>query len=161
MKIESNRSILRDVIDFLHKNIIVVIVCFVLFSGSLAALFIYDQDTDDNEDENTQFKATDTLYFPIKKPQDMNILTSDEEDVNQMWHLLYSSLFYFNRDLSVSPDLVKEYKTNAKNGTVTIEIDEKTKFSDGNRLHQRMWQTALNISKILGNQGRFIYMRTK
>ena len=31
MKIESNRSILRDVIDFLHKNIIVVIVCFVLF----------------------------------------------------------------------------------------------------------------------------------
>ena len=63
MKIESNRSILRDVIDFLHKNIIVVIVCFVLFSGSLAALFIYlDQDTDDNEDENTQFKATDTLY---------------------------------------------------------------------------------------------------
>lgn len=162
MKIESNRSILRDVIDFLHKNIIVVIVCFVLFSGSLAALFIYlDQDTDDNEDENTQFKATDTLYFSIKKPQDMNILTSDEEDVNQMWHLLYSSLFYFNRDLSVSPELVKEYKTDAKNGTVSITINEKAKFSDGKQITSTDVADSIEYIKNIGESGPFYLYANK
>lgn len=162
MKIESNRSILRDVIDFVHKNIIVVIVCFVLFSGSLAALFIYlDQDKDDNEDDKTQFRATDTLYFSIKKPQDMNILTSDEEDVNQMWHLLYSSLFYFNKDLSVSPDLVKEYKTDAKNGTVTIKINEKAKFSDGKQITTTDVADSIEYIKNIGESGPFYLYANK
>ena len=148
MKIESNRSILRDVIDFLHKNIIVVIVCFVLFSGGLAALFIYlDQDTNDNKDEKAQFKNTDTLYFSISKPQDMNILTSNEENVYQMWHLLYASLFYFNKDLSVSPDLVKDYKTDSKNGTVSIKINEKAKFSDGKQITSK--DVADSVSSII------------
>lgn len=162
MKIESNRSILRDVIDFVHKNIIVVIVCFVLFSGSLAALFIYlDQDKDDNEDDKTQFRATDTLYFSIKKPQDMNILTSYEEDVNQMWHLLYSSLFYFNKDLSVSPDLVKEYKTDAKNGTVNIKINENAKFSDGKQIKSTDVADSIEYIKNIGESGPFYLYANK
>lgn len=162
MKIESNRSILRDVIDFLHKNIIVVIVCFVLFSGSLAALVIYlDQDKDENKDEKAQFKATDTLYFSIHKPQDMNILTSDEEDVNQMWHLLYTSLFYFNKDLSVSPDLVKDYKTDEKKGTVSIRINDNAKFSDGKRITSKDVADSVENIKDIGESGPFYLYANK
>lgn len=162
MKIESNRSILRDVIDFLHKNIIVVIVCFVLFSGSLAALFIYlDQDKNNNNDEKTHFKATDTLYFSIHKPQDMNILTSDEEDVNQMWNLLYASLFHFNEDLSVSPDLIKDYKTDAKNGILSFKINENAKFSDGKKITSRDVADSVEYIKNIGESGPFYLYANK
>lgn len=156
MKIESNRSVLRDVIDFLHNNIIIVIVCFVLFSGSVATLFLYlENDKGGNADEKTKFKTTDTLYFSIPKPENMNVLTSDEEDVNQMWHMMYASLFYFNQDLSVSPDLVSEYKTDYKNGRVTIKLRENAKFSNGKKITAADVADSVDWIQNIGDSGTF------
>lgn len=156
MKIESNRSVLRDVIDFLHKNIIVVIVCFVLFSGGLATLFLYlENDRDASTEEAQKFKTTDTLYFSISRPENMNILTSDEEDVNQMWHMMYASLFYFNKDLSVSPDLVKDFKTNSKAGSVKIKIRDNAKFSNGKAITTEDISDSVDWIKNIGKDGPF------
>ena len=162
MKIESNRSVLRDVIDFLHKNIIIVIVCFVLLSGTMATLFLYlENDGRDDTDRKAKFKTTDTLYFSIPKPENMNVLTSDEEDVNQMWHMMYASLFYYNRDLSVSPDLVEEYKTNSKHGSVKIKLKDNAKFSNGNKITATDVADSVDWIKNIGDSGPFYSYASK
>ncbi|XVG95029.1 ABC transporter substrate-binding protein [Eubacteriales bacterium KG127] len=135
MKIESNKSILRDVIDFLHKNIIVVIVCFVILSGSIASLFLFfDKDDSKLDENNEKFKSVNELNFYAAKPENWNILTSNESDVYKLWPLLYCSLFKFDKNLDVKGDLVKDYSTDVENGTVTLTLDDKSKFSDGSSI---------------------------
>ncbi len=156
MKIESNRSLLRDTVDFLHKNIIVVIVCFVVISGIIATLFIYlDKDSEKEKKDVTKFQASDTLYFSIRQPQNMNILKSNEVDVNQMWHLLYSGLFYFNKDLSVAPDLVETYKTDESTGTVSLKLKSNGSFSDGSQIKADDVEYTVDTIKEIGEEGPF------
>lgn len=156
MKIESNKSLLRDIVDFLHKNIIVVIVCFVIISGMIATLFIYlDKDSEKENKDIAKFKASDTLYFSIRQPQNMNILRSNEVDVNQMWHLLYTSLFYFNKDLSVSPDLVDTYKADNSSGTVSLKLKNNSAFSDGSPIMAEDIEFTIDSIKEIGESGPF------
>lgn len=156
MKIESNRSLLRDTVDFLHKNIIAVIVCFVVVSGIIATLFIYmDNDSKKEKQDAVKFKASDTLFFSIRQPKNMNILTSNEVDVYQMWHLLYSGLFYFNKDLSVSPDIVDTYKTDESAGTVSLKLKQNGAFSDGSPIKADDVEFTVDAIKDIGEEGPF------
>lgn len=159
MKIESNRSILRDTIDFLHKNIIIVIVCFVILSGSVASLFLFfDKDDNQLDENNDKFKPVNELTFSAVKPENWNVLSSNEEDVYKLWPLLYSSLFTFDKNLAVKGDLVKDYSTDSEKGTVTLTLDEKSKFSDGSPIKSKdVVETVDSIIKIGENSPFYSY----
>ena len=127
---------MRKIFDYLHEHIVKVIVVLAVFTAVISLSFImrHDGQTSQDGDEIVDYQSMKTVYFAMDKVKSLNPLSSQEEDAYYISKLVFSSLFRFDQNLSVEPDLVKSYETNAKEGEVKIKLRSGVEFSDGTDL---------------------------
>ncbi len=149
-------------IDFLHNNIMVVIVVFVVIIGIAATVYILQgkgSGTKNSGDE-TKYVADNTISFAIPTPNDLNVLTTKENDVYYIWPLIYSSMFKFDENLTAKEDLVDSYSTDSSAGTVTIKLKDAV-FSNGEPVLSTHVRTTVNTIKAIGSDGPFYSYASK
>lgn len=154
-----NKSFFTSAIDFLHDNIIVVIVIFALIAGVAATVYIINQSNKNKNtsDSDTVYVETDTLSFAIETPKDLNVLTTKENDVFYMWPLLYSSLFKFGENLTLEQDLVESYSVDTEEGSVNLKLKNAIMANGKNLTGYDVRETVSTIKRIGEGSPFFTY----
>lgn len=158
MLIKPNKgNSVNRIIDFLHNNVIVIIIVFVIIMGLASTIFILQDKSNSNhgEEKKTRFVESKTLYFSLTYPDNLNILKTTEDDVYYLWPILYSSLFQFDNNLGVKMDLVESYKANPDEGEVEITLKPNLLFSNGESLTSRDVEFTIDVVKDIGSQSPF------
>lgn len=127
---------MRNILDFLHEHIVKVIVITAVLTGLLSiAVILHDERQNPQDgDSIVEYQSMNTVYFAMDKVKSLNPLSSQEEDTHYISKLVFSSLFRFDKNLSLENDLVKSYETDSQNGEVHIKLRSGIKFSDGTDL---------------------------
>lgn len=137
------------VFDFLHRNIVIIIIAVVVIAGAVStAAIVRGGASSDEEAENTvEYKPVNTVYFAMDRVKTLNPLASSDSDVYYISQLVYSSLFRLDETLNIQKDLVRNYSTDAQEGSVKLNLRRDVSFSDGSKLTAS--DVSYTVSKIL------------
>lgn len=150
--------------DFLKRHVIAIVIIIFVIAGLVASLIIYkDQNAKKagSGDSTTVLQKEDTVYLAIPETESFNILASDDQGVYDTWQLLYSSLFTFEDDLNIKPELVDSYKADTEGGTVEIKLKDGLKFSDGTPITSQDVRYTVEAIKDIGSKSPYYYMARK
>lgn len=145
------------VFDFLHRNIIIIIIAVVVLAGavSTAAIVKGDVGVKEKEEAHVEYKPMKTVFFAMDRVETLNPLISSDSDVFYISQLVYSSLFRLDDTLNIENDLVKSYKTNAAEGSVSIKLRQNAKFSDGSSLTASDVSYTINRILSIGSESPY------
>ena len=115
---------------FLKKYWAAILALVLVIAVVLSSVEIYREEVL-NIDPNIEYEEQKTLYLSSEKIDTLNPVISQSEDVYCLSKLIYSSLFTFDENLSIIPDLVSEYSVNTDRAYIEITLREGVKWHDG------------------------------
>ncbi len=147
---KGNRS--NRIFDFLHRNIIIIIIAVVVLAGAISTVAIVrgDAGTSQEEQETVTYEKMSRIYLAMSQVQTLNPLTSNDRDVYYISQLMFSSLFRLDETLNVEPELVKSYTVNTQEGSVLLKLRKDAKFSDGSSLTANDVRATINAVLNIG-----------
>ena len=101
-------------------------------------------------DPDMEYKQQKTLYFSSERIDTLNPVISKSEDVYYLSGLIYSSLFSYDENLNVKPDLVESYKINTEKAYIEITLRDDVKWHNGNSLKAADITFTINTMKSAG-----------
>lgn len=139
---------------FLKKYWIPIASVFVILLVALSLVGIYQEDILENEPGIELEKGTG-LYFASGEIDSLNPLISQSSDTYYLTKLIYNGLFEFDDTFNAKPELVKSYKTNAEQGSITITLRTGIKFHNGKKLTANDVQFTINTIKTFGKKSPY------
>lgn len=135
----------------MHKKLIAILLILAMtftFSGCRSVKeIITGEDAD-----NATYKKSSTVNFAISNIRTLNPVVSQDEDTYYISKLIYQSLFSLDENLIPQNDLASDY-TIGKNGkSVTIKLDSKARFSDGEKVTASDVVFSINAYKQAGDK---------
>ncbi len=140
--------------DYIHENIIAIIIIVAVLAGIISTVMIYHekQSEEIQQTEITEYQSVDTVYFAMDKVKSLNPLSSKEEDTFYISQLVFSSLFRYDDTLNLEKDLVKNYSVDTAEGAVEITLRSDAVFSDGDSLDAYDVNFTIDQIHYLGNK---------
>ena len=96
------------------------------------------------------YTEQDTVYLSSERIDTLNPVISDSIDVYYLSQLIYSSLFVFDENLGVKPDLVDTYEINTEKAYIEIKLKKDILFHDGEELTASDVTFTINTMKAAG-----------
>ena len=115
---------------FLKKYWAAILALVLVIAVVLSSVEIYREEVL-NIDPDIEYEEQKTLYLSSEKIDILNPVISQSEDVYCLSKLIYSSLFTFDENLSIIPDLVSEYSVNTDRAYIEITLREGVKWHQG------------------------------
>ncbi|MDD6043503.1 MAG: ABC transporter substrate-binding protein [Eubacteriaceae bacterium] len=152
----SSKSTPQKIFDFLHANILIIIVGIVIITSILSTFAILTEDEEEKQDnkDTVTYEETNKVYLSMDNVSSLNPLSSNDLDTYYISQILYNGLFKLNDNLNIEADLVDSYSTSAKNGTVDIKL-RKAQFSDGASLSADDVYFTVNTIKQIGQKSPY------
>ena len=102
-------------------------------------------------DPDFEYKEQKTTYLSSERIDTLNPVISQSEDVYYLSKLIYSSLFVYDENLNVKPDLVKSYEINTEKAYIEITLRDDVKWHNGKNLKAADVSFTINAMKSAGS----------
>lgn len=151
------------IFDFLHRNIVIIIIAVVVIAGavSTAAIVRGDASSGEKEENTVEYRPMNTVYFAMDRVRTLNPLASSDSDVYYISQLVYSSLFRLDETLNIQKDVVKDYETDSQDGSVKLNLRRDVKFSDGSGLTASDVSYTINKILSIGSESPYYHYVSK
>ncbi len=135
----------------MHKKLISIILIPVMlfaFSGCANVKDIIAGDSSDN----AAYKKSSTVNFAISNIKTLNPVVSHDEDTYYISKLIYQGLFSLDENLIPQNDLADDYTISKNKKSVTVTLDSKACFSDGEKVTASDVEFSVNAYKQAGSK---------
>lgn len=151
------------IFDFLHRNIVIIIIAVVVIAGavSTAAIVRGDASSGEKEENTVEYRPMNTVYFAMDRVRTLNPLASSDSDVYYISQLVYSSLFRLDETLNIQKDVVKDYEADSQDGSVKLNLRRDVKFSDGSGLTASDVSYTINKILSIGSESPYYHYVSK
>lgn len=150
MKDRKNRKTGR-IAEFFKKYWIGVLAAVLVVAVASSSVEIYKEEVL-NIDPDIEYVVQDTIFLPSENIDTLNPVISQSEDVYYISKLIYSSLFTFDENLNVTPELVEEYTVNTDRAYIDITLKEGIKWHNGKTLKATDVAFTINAMKYAGTK---------
>ena len=119
--------------NFFKKYWAGILAFILIIAVILSSVEIYREEVL-NIDPDVEYIEQKTLYLSSEEIDTLNPVVSQSEDVYYLSKLIYSSLFTFDENMGIIPDLVSEYSINTDRAYIEITLKKGVKWHDGKKL---------------------------
>ncbi|MBQ4650878.1 MAG: hypothetical protein IJB73_09280, partial [Firmicutes bacterium] len=102
-------------------------------------------------DPDLEYKEQKTVYLSSERIDTLNPVISQSEDVYYLSKLIYSSLFVYDENLNLKPELVKSYEINTEKAYIEITLRDDVKWHNGKKLKAADVTFTINAMKSAGS----------
>lgn len=106
-------------------------------------------------DPDVKYEESDKLYLSCETLNTLNPLISKSEDVYHLSKLIYNSLFDYDENMNVVPELVESYSVDTVRGIVSVKLREGVTWHDGSDFTTK--DLPYSVSAILYAGTRSLY----
>lgn len=140
--------------DFLKKYWMGILIIILVIAFTASSIEIYREEVL-NIDPSIEYIQQQTLFLSSEKIDTLNPLISQSEDTYFLSKLIYSSLFSFDENLSVVPELVSEYTIDTERAYIEITLKEGIKWHDGRALTASDVAFTVSAIRAAGSKGPY------
>jgi len=138
--------------NILLKKIIPVIFAAVLIIAVAVSSVDFYKEEVLNIDPDMEYYEQDTVYLSSERIDTLNPVISQSQDVYYLSKLIYSSLFTYDENLNLKPELASEYEINTEKAYINITLKEDVLFHDGEELRASDVAFTINAMKAAGTE---------
>lgn len=139
----------RKKIRLLKKIIPVLFAAVLIIAVAVSSVDFYKEEVL-NIDPDLEYSEQDTVYLSSERIDTLNPVISQSEDVYYLSKLIYSSLFTYDENLNLKPELTGEYEINTEKAYINITLEEDVMFHDGEELRASDVAFTINAMKAAG-----------
>lgn len=154
------RDNLNKFLYFLKRTWPVILAAAVIIIGATASVEIYKEEIL-NIDPDVQYKTSGSLSLSCEHLDTLNPVLSQSEDVYHLSKLIYNSLFDYDENLNVVPELVDEYTVDKDRGKVVMTLKEGIKWHNGKTLKASDVNYTINAIKNAGTRSLYYEAASK
>ncbi|MCI8608494.1 MAG: ABC transporter substrate-binding protein [Firmicutes bacterium] len=136
---------------FLKQTWIIILAVLIVVAAGISSVEIYKEEVL-KIDPDVEYKESKTLMFSSEALDTLNPILSKSEDVYHLSKLIYNSLFDYDENLGVVPELVDTYSVETNRGKITLKLREDVKWHDGSRFTARDIQYTVNAINAAGSK---------
>lgn len=123
----------NELFVFLKKYWVGVLAVVLVIGVIVSGVEIYKEEVL-NIDPDFEYKEQATVYLSSENIDTLNPVISQSADVYYLSKLIYNSLFDFDEQLNVVPQLAEEYTIDTEKAYIEIKIKNGIKWHDGKKL---------------------------
>ena len=136
-------SLLKKIVPALFAAVVIAAV-------AVSSVDIYKEEVL-NIDPDMEYTEQGTVYLSSERIDTLNPVISQSEDVYYLSKLIYSSLFSYDENLSLKPELVESYEINTEKAYIEVTLKEGIVFHDGEELSASDVAFTINTMKAAGS----------
>lgn len=136
---------------YLAKIGSLVLVAVILAAVAFSGVEIYKEEVL-HIDPDVEYKEQKTVYLSSERIDTLNPVISNSEDVYYISKLIYSSLFTFDENLGIQPDLVESYEIDTEKAYIEIKLRNDVKWHNGSTLKAEDVSFTINTMKSAGSE---------
>lgn len=118
---------------FLRKYWIGILAVVLVIAVVASSVEIYKEEVL-NVDPDVEYKEQSTIYLPSENIDTLNPVISQSSDVYYLSKLIYSSLFTFDQQMNIEPELADEYTINTEKAYIEVKLRKDVKWHNGKKL---------------------------
>lgn len=145
---------ISNLLYLLKKTWFILLIIAIFAVAGISSFEIYKEEVL-NIDPNVEYKTSGTISLSCEPLDTLNPVLSQSEDVYHLSKLIYNSLFDYDQNLNMVPELVESYKIDKDRGKVTIELKEDIKWHDGSKLAAKDVVYTVNAIKYAGTRSLY------
>ena len=135
----------------LKKLIPVIFAAVLIIAVAVSSVDFYKEEVL-NIDPDMEYYEQDTVYLSSERIDTLNPVISQSQDVYYLSKLIYSSLFTYDENLNLKPELASEYEINTEKAYINITLKEDVLFHDGEELRASDVAFTINAMKAAGTE---------
>lgn len=135
----------------MYKKLISILLTLILiaaFTGCTSVKEIITGDVDDD----AEYQKSSTVNFAISNIKTLNPIVSHDEDTYYISKLVYQGLFSLDENLMPQNDLAQKYTISKNKKSITVTLDDKARFSDGEKVTASDVEFSVNCYKQAGDK---------
>ena len=136
-------SLLKKIVPALFAAVVIAAV-------AVSSVDIYKEEVL-NIDPDLEYTEQGTIYLSSERIDTLNPVISQSEDVYYISKLIYSSLFTYDENLGINPELVESYEINTEKAYIEVMLKEGILFHDGEELRASDVAFTINTMKAAGS----------
>lgn len=136
-------SLLKKIVPALFAAVVIAAV-------AVSSVDIYKEEVL-NIDPDLEYTEQETIYLSSERIDTLNPVISQSEDVYYISKLIYSSLFTYDENLGIKPELVESYEINTEKAYIEVTLKEGILFHDGEELRASDVAFTINTMKAAGS----------
>ena len=140
-----------EILDFMKKYWIGVVIIILIFAVILSSVEIYKEEVL-NIDPSIEYIEQDTLFLSSETIDTLNPVISQSEDVYYISKLIYDGLYDYDENMSVIPRLASEYTINTEKAFIEVTLKDGIKWHNGNNLKASDVVFTINAMKAAGSK---------
>ena len=141
----------RKKIMLLKKIFPVIFAAVLIIAVAVSSVDFYKEEVL-NIDPDMEYSEQDTVYLSSERIDTLNPVISQSQDVYYLSKLIYSSLFTYDENLNLKPELAGEYEINTEKAYINITLKEDVLFHDGEELRASDVAFTINAMKAAGTE---------
>jgi len=145
---------LNILLYFLKKTWFIILTALIIIIAGISSIEIYKEEVL-NINPDVQYKTSGTLALSCEPLDTLNPILSQSEDVYHLSKLIYNSLFDYDENLNVVPELVEEYTVDLNRGKVTMKLKEGIKWHNGKSLTAKDVSYTVNAVNAAGTKSLY------
>lgn len=145
------KDLAKILVEFLKRTWIAILAIIIVVVAGVSSVEIYKEEVL-NIDPDIETIESDTLFLSCVSLDTLNPIASQSEDVYYLSQLLYDSLFTFDENLNVIPELVEEYQVDTVKAKVTLKLKEGIQWHNGKKLQAKDVQFTVNAINAAGKK---------
>jgi len=138
--------------NILLKKIIPVLFAAVLIIAVAVSSVDFYKEEVLNIDPDLEYYEQDTVFLSSERIDTLNPVISQSQDVYYLSKLIYSSLFTYDENLNLKPELASEYEINTEKAYINITLKDNVMFHDGEELSASDVAFTINAMKAAGTE---------
>ena len=135
----------------MHKKFISILLILSMLFAFSGCKSVREIITGENSD-NATYKKSSAVNFAISNIKTLNPVVSHDEDTYYISKLVYQGLFSLDENLIPQKDLADDYTISKNKKSVTITLDSKARFSDGEKVTASDVEFSVNAYKQAGTK---------
>lgn len=136
-------SLLKKIVPALFAAVVIAAV-------AVSSVDIYKEEVL-NIDPDLEYTEQGTIYLSSERIDTLNPVISQSEDVYYISKLIYSSLFTYDENLGIKPELAESYEINTEKAYIEVTLKEGILFHDGEELRASDVAFTINTMKAAGS----------
>jgi len=145
-----NRKSSKKRNSILKKIVPAFLAAVVIIAVAVSSVDIYKEEIL-NIDPDIEYTEQDTVFLASERIDTLNPLISQSEDVYYLSKLIYSSLFTYDENLNLKPEIVESYEINTEKAYIEVTLKEGILFHDGEELKASDVAFTINTMKYAGS----------
>lgn len=133
--------------------ILLLIIAIIVVAGVSSVEIIREEVLNINPD--VTYVESDTIYLSCEALDTLNPVLSKSEDVYHLSKLIYNSLFEYDENLNVVPELIESYEVHERYGKVSVKLKEGIKWHNDTEFTAKDIQFTVNAMNYAGSRSLY------